>query len=80
MNGKVYKSWGSADNLAPENSMPAPKGFVKRKSKKMLDSTGANSTPGTPNQMPRSMSHSHRSSTQDSDSDTAAGFDSNWRP
>lgn len=56
--------------------MPAPKGFAKRRSKRTIDTSGTNSTPTTPKQSARSMSQ--RNSTQDSDSDTAAGFDSNW--
>lgn len=58
--------------------MPAPKGYVgKRKSKKSLEYSGANSTPGTPNQIPRALTS--RNSAQDSDSDSAAGFDSQWQ-
>ncbi|KAF5289150.1 hypothetical protein FQR65_LT02040 [Abscondita terminalis] len=75
---KVYKSWGSADNLSQDNLMPAPKGYPgKRKSKKSLEYSGVSSTPGTPRQVQRNLMH--RNSLQDSDSDTAAGFDSQWQ-
>lgn len=54
--------------------MPAPKGYAsKRKSKRNVDSF---STPTTPKQTPRSLNN--KNNPQDSDSDTAAGFDSNW--
>lgn len=56
--------------------MPAPKGYTRRKSKRALDVAGVNSTPSTPKQSTRSIEQRH--STNDSDSDTAAGFDSNW--
>lgn len=57
--------------------MPAPKGYIsKRKSKRNVESLGAYSTPTTPKQTPRNINH--KSNPQDSDSDTAAGFDSNW--
>lgn len=58
--------------------MPAPKGYVaKRKTKKSTNISGTNSTPGTPCQPQRSLSG--RSSIVDSDSDSAAGFDSQWQ-
>lgn len=57
--------------------MPAPKGYAsKRKSKRNVDSFGTYSTPTTPKQPPRSLNN--KINQQDSDSDTAAGFDANW--
>lgn len=58
--------------------MPAPKGHIKRKSKRPLESSsGTYSSPSTPNQIPRARTHFN--SVHDSDSDTAAGFDSQWK-
>ncbi|KAF5279104.1 hypothetical protein FQA39_LY05782 [Lamprigera yunnana] len=75
---KVYKSWGSADNLSQESLMGAPKSCPgKRKTKKSMESFGVSSTPGTPLQIQRSLLN--RNLLQDSDSDTAAGFDSQWQ-
>ncbi|XP_017770773.1 PREDICTED: uncharacterized protein LOC108558383, partial [Nicrophorus vespilloides] len=73
---KMHKGWGSADNLGQD--MPAPKGLggSKRKSKRPLQQSGTHSNPGTPNQQQRII---QRHSLQDSDSDTAAGFDQNWQ-
>ncbi|XP_064215772.1 ankyrin repeat domain-containing protein SOWAHD isoform X2 [Tribolium castaneum] len=73
---KVHKGWGSADNVNQENINPGPKiNTVKKKSKRPY-SSGMNSTPGTPRQMSRNFSSFH---TNDSDSDSAAGFDSQWK-
>ncbi|CAH0546749.1 unnamed protein product [Brassicogethes aeneus] len=75
MNEKVHKGWGSADNVAKENVMGAPKGYAaKKKSKRPIDA-GMNSTPTTPKTPTKSIRHF----ANDSDSDTAAGFDSNWK-
>ncbi|XP_031346336.1 ankyrin repeat domain-containing protein SOWAHB isoform X6 [Photinus pyralis] len=77
LSGKVYKSWGSADNLSQDNLMPAPKNYAGKRKMKKSESTGVCSTPGTPSQVPRGLRS--RNSLQDSDSDTAAGFDSQWK-
>ncbi|KAL1517009.1 hypothetical protein ABEB36_000829 [Hypothenemus hampei] len=78
---KVHKGWGSADNVNKE-IMGAPKGYMsKRKSKRALDS-GLNSTPSTPKTPVKNYSSSSlplNSQMNDSDSDSAAGFDSNWK-
>lgn len=57
--------------------MPAPKGYVtKRKSRRPLDVQETNSTPGTPSA--QRLNNNHHIA-QDSDSDSAAGFDSQWK-
>ncbi|XP_063910291.1 uncharacterized protein LOC135127678 [Zophobas morio] len=76
-NEKVHKGWGSADNVNQENISPGPKGsYVKKKSKRPY-SSGLNSTPGTPKQVARNVNVPCQ--VNDSDSDTAAGFDSQWK-
>ncbi|GJQ87213.1 hypothetical protein Trydic_g12565 [Trypoxylus dichotomus] len=67
-----HKGWGSADNVTQEGGIK-----VKRKIKRPLETSGTNSTPGTPNNYPRALPQ--RNFTQDSDSDSAAGFDSQWQ-
>ncbi|KAI4469550.1 sosondowah isoform g [Holotrichia oblita] len=67
-----HKGWGSADNVAQEGGIKA-----KRKIKRPLETSGTNSTPGTPNNYPRALTN--RNFAQDSDSDSAAGFDSHWQ-
>ncbi|XP_068892414.1 CARD- and ANK-domain containing inflammasome adapter protein-like isoform X2 [Tenebrio molitor] len=74
---KVHKGWGSADNVNQENISPGPKGgFVKKKSKRPY-SSGLNSTPGTPKQLARNLNAAFPAN--ESDSDSAAGFDSQWK-
>ncbi|KAK5642839.1 hypothetical protein RI129_009006 [Pyrocoelia pectoralis] len=77
LSDKVFKSWGSADNLSQDNVMPAPKNYPGKRKMKKSESTGVSSTPGTPSQIQRTLRS--RTSLQDSDSDTAAGFDSQWK-
>ncbi|KAK3932141.1 UvrABC system protein B, partial [Frankliniella fusca] len=60
---KIHKNWGSADNVQ------------QRKSKRAQDFALSHSTPSTPSQPRASIVENER----DSDSDTAAGFDSNWQ-
>lgn len=57
--------------------MPPPQfaPIKKRKSKRAQDFATSHSTPSTPSQPRASLSEIER----DSDSDTAAGFDSNWQ-
>ncbi|RZC32176.1 uncharacterized protein BDFB_009258 [Asbolus verrucosus] len=78
MSEKVHKGWGSADNLNQQEDIgPGNKAsFVKKKSKRPY-SSGLNSTPGTPKQMSRNANSNFRMN--DSDSDSAAGFDSQWK-
>ncbi|XP_044269219.1 ankyrin repeat domain-containing protein SOWAHC isoform X1 [Tribolium madens] len=73
---KVHKGWGSADNVNQENINPGPKITTVKKKSKRPYSSGMNSTPGTPRQMSRNFSNFY---TNDSDSDSAAGFDSQWK-
>ncbi|GLV32252.1 sosondowah [Carabus blaptoides fortunei] len=75
---KVHKSWGSADNVSKDNEMAAPKLMPhnKRKLKYTQEQTTSYSTPGTPNQKRALPTRQHN---PDSDSDTACGFDSNWK-
>lgn len=61
--------------------MSAPKGYnTKKKSKRSHDSGGGGggSTPGTPKSSSKSFSR-HSTAPNDSDSDSAAGFDSSWK-
>ncbi|XP_053686483.1 uncharacterized protein LOC128736023 [Sabethes cyaneus] len=91
---KLHKSWGSADNIPHEdNTMPPPKyGSVKKRRPKQYIEYELNSdhhsqsVPTTPSQ-PRApigtLSENQDTESEnpgDSDSDTACGFDSNWRP
>ncbi|XP_065160544.1 ankyrin repeat domain-containing protein SOWAHC, partial [Atheta coriaria] len=74
---KVHKGWGSADNVAQESVMPAPKGYItKLKPRRPADAVRTHSNPETPNQPPKFI---QRHPMQDSDSDSAAGFDSSWQ-
>lgn len=57
----------AAPKLLPHN---------KRKLKYTQEQTTSYSTPGTPNQKRSLPTHQHN---PDSDSDTACGFDSNWK-
>ncbi|XP_034254629.1 ankyrin repeat domain-containing protein SOWAHC isoform X2 [Thrips palmi] len=76
---KIHKTWGSADNVqqGDRRMMPPPQfaPIKKRKSKRAQDFAISHSTPSTPSQPRASISEIER----DSDSDTAAGFDSNWQ-
>ncbi|XP_066138966.1 ankyrin repeat domain-containing protein SOWAHC [Euwallacea fornicatus] len=79
---KVHKGWGSADNVNKEAAMAAPKGYVVRKKSKRTADTGVGSTPSTPKTPVKnysSISLPLANQLQDSDSDSAAGFDSNWK-
>ncbi|CAH0385666.1 unnamed protein product [Bemisia tabaci] len=86
---KIHKSWGSADNIQQNDNktMPPPKfaPIKKRKSKKAQDFM-SHSTPSTPDLRDVSSAESKFSdlkdtaNAQDSDSDTACGFGSNWQP
>ncbi|CAH1113085.1 unnamed protein product [Psylliodes chrysocephalus] len=72
---KLLKGWGSVDNVNKEGTL---KNYgTKKKSKKSFDSGGSStSTPGTPKTPIKMFNSMH---CNDSDSDTAAGFDSNWK-
>ncbi|KAL3284330.1 hypothetical protein HHI36_018494 [Cryptolaemus montrouzieri] len=73
---KLHKGWGSADNVNDQKeTMQAPRGYIGRKKSKYSSGNTSNSTPTTPKQS-RGMV---RLGYQDSDSDTAAGFDSQWK-
>ncbi|CAG9821581.1 unnamed protein product [Phaedon cochleariae] len=75
MEEKVHKGWGSADNVNKDNS-GSIKGYgTKKKNRKPYES-GRNSTPTTPRTPTRGFASFNPN---DSDSDTAAGFDSNWK-
>ncbi|KAJ8982789.1 hypothetical protein NQ317_018490 [Molorchus minor] len=74
VNEKVHKGWGSADNVNKEYAN-AQKGYTKKKTKRAYES-GGNSTPTTPKTPTKSF---NSFSCNDSDSDTAAGFDSTWK-
>ncbi|XP_050301594.1 uncharacterized protein LOC126739818 [Anthonomus grandis grandis] len=79
MGDKVHKGWGSADNVN-KDSMPAPKSYVSRKKSKRAIDSGLSSTPTTPKTPVKNFSSiSLPNQTNDSDSDSAAGFDSNWK-
>ncbi|VEN55722.1 unnamed protein product [Callosobruchus maculatus] len=74
-NEKVLKGWGSADNVNKE-SMGAPKGGGPKKKSKTKYDSGRYSTPSTP----RTPNKSFNSLVgNESDSDSAAGFDSHWK-
>ncbi|KAK9882289.1 hypothetical protein WA026_020399 [Henosepilachna vigintioctopunctata] len=73
---KIHKGWGSADNVNDQEIMQAPKGYIGRKKSKYQSGNISSSTPTTPKQ---SRSTSRRLGSQDSDSDTAAGFDTQWK-
>ncbi|XP_058121127.1 ankyrin repeat domain-containing protein SOWAHC [Anopheles ziemanni] len=89
---KLHKTWGSADNIQQEDSaMPPPKfgGVKKRRQKRDIEYDPSNdqfsqSVPTTPSQVRAPVGtlseHPDGESMGDSDSDTACGFDSNWRP
>ncbi|XP_055623034.1 uncharacterized protein LOC129766491 [Toxorhynchites rutilus septentrionalis] len=91
---KIHKSWGSADNIPHEDgTMPPPKygSIKKRRPKRDTDHSPANdqfsqSVPTTPSQtrapigMMSENPDTESENPGDSDSDTACGFDSNWRP
>lgn len=55
--------------------MGAPKGYATKKKSKRPNESGMSSTPTTPKTPNKNMKHF----ANDSDSDTAAGFDSNWK-
>ncbi|XP_057653974.1 uncharacterized protein LOC130892536 [Diorhabda carinulata] len=74
VNEKVLKGWVSADNVNKE-VMAAPKAYTSKKKYKKGFESGGSSTPSTP----KTPTKSFRSLNYDSDSDTAAGFDSNWK-
>ncbi|XP_048525641.1 ankyrin repeat domain-containing protein SOWAHB isoform X3 [Dendroctonus ponderosae] len=78
---EVQKGWGSADNISKDCTMQPPKGVFRKKSKRAADS-GLSSTPSTPRAPVKNYSTSSLPLTHhinDSDSDNAAGFDSNWQ-
>ncbi|KAJ8944033.1 hypothetical protein NQ314_009565 [Rhamnusium bicolor] len=75
MNEKVHKGWGSADNVNKEY-MGAPKGYVAKKKTKRAYESGGNSTPTTPKTPTKNFNSLN---CNESDSDSAAGFDSNWK-
>ncbi|XP_050076204.1 ankyrin repeat domain-containing protein SOWAHC [Anopheles maculipalpis] len=89
---KLHKTWGSADNIPKEDSvMPPPKyGPVKKRRQKRDIEYGpsndhfSQSMPTTPSQIRAPVGtlseNPDGESMGDSDSDTACGFDSNWRP
>ncbi|XP_053664706.1 ankyrin repeat domain-containing protein SOWAHB [Anopheles marshallii] len=89
---KLHKTWGSADNIPKEDSaMPPPKyGPVKKRRQKRDIEYDPNSEhfsqsmPTTPSQVRAPVGtlseNPDGESMGDSDSDTACGFDSNWRP
>ncbi|XP_058456702.1 uncharacterized protein LOC131434069 [Malaya genurostris] len=91
---KLHKSWGSADNIPHEDeTMPPPQyGSVKkRRPKRDTEYDSANdhfsqSVPTTPSQSRAPIGilsenpDTESENPGDSDSDTACGFDSNWRP
>uniref|UniRef100_A0A182QU79 Uncharacterized protein n=1 Tax=Anopheles farauti TaxID=69004 RepID=A0A182QU79_9DIPT len=89
---KLHKTWGSADNIQKEDStMPPPKyGPVKKRRQKRDIAYDPNndhfsqSVPTTPSQIRAPVGplseNPDGESMGDSDSDTACGFDSNWRP
>ncbi|XP_030767459.1 ankyrin repeat domain-containing protein SOWAHB isoform X2 [Sitophilus oryzae] len=81
MSDKVHKGWGSADNLNKEIIMGPPKNYGSRKkSKKNETSMGSiPSTPKTPTKNYSSTSLPIANTNNDSDSDSAAGFDSSWK-
>lgn len=56
--------------------MAAPKGYVSKKKPKRTYESGRNSTPSTPKTPTKNF---NTLNCNDSDSDTAAGFDSNWK-
>nr|CAH7753070.1 unnamed protein product [Callosobruchus chinensis] len=74
-NEKVLKGWGSADNVNKEN-MGAPKGGGPKKKSKTKYDSGRYSTPGTPRTPNKSFNSLMGN---ESDSDSAAGFDSHWK-
>lgn len=57
--------------------MAAPKGYAPKKKTKKVHDLEVNSTPSTPNSTTKNIHL--RNSINDSDSDSAAGFDSNWK-
>ncbi|XP_044748919.1 ankyrin repeat domain-containing protein SOWAHC isoform X2 [Coccinella septempunctata] len=73
---KLHKGWGSADNVNTQEIMQAPKGYIGRKKSKYSSGSISNSTPTTPKQ---SRGMHVQLGNQDSDSDTAAGFDNQWK-
>ncbi|XP_050512872.1 ankyrin repeat domain-containing protein SOWAHA [Diabrotica virgifera virgifera] len=75
VNEKILKGWGSADNISKE-AMGAPKTYGSKKKYKKGFESGGNSTPSTPKTPTKNF---HSLNFNDSDSDTAAGFDSNWK-
>ncbi|XP_074032332.1 uncharacterized protein [Leptinotarsa decemlineata] len=76
MHEKVHKGWGSADNVNKETTNGIAKGYSSKKKNRRTYESGRNSTPSTPKTPNRSFSSFQNN---DSDSDTAAGFDSNWK-
>lgn len=73
--GGVLFVW--ACMLRQESVMPAPKGYItKLKPRRPADAVRTHSNPETPNQPPKFI---QRHPMQDSDSDSAAGFDSSWQ-
>ncbi|XP_058827933.1 uncharacterized protein LOC131687864, partial [Topomyia yanbarensis] len=91
---KLHKSWGSADNIPHEHgAMPPPKydSVKKRRPKRDAEYDPMNdhfsqSVPTTPSQSRAPIGilsenpDTESENPGDSDSDTACGFDSNWRP
>ncbi|CAH1980816.1 unnamed protein product [Acanthoscelides obtectus] len=78
---KILKGWGSADNLNKEMMTAASKnggGNSKKKSKSMSKHEVGrySSTPNTPRTPNRTFNSVHGN---ESDSDSAAGFDSHWK-
>lgn len=55
--------------------MGAPKNYNTKKKSKRTHDSGGNSTPSTP----KSTSKSFYAAANESDSDSAAGFDSSWK-
>ncbi|KAG5875741.1 hypothetical protein JTB14_023334 [Gonioctena quinquepunctata] len=76
MHEKVHKGWGSADNVNKESINGIPKGYAAKKKNRRTYESGRNSTPSTPKTPTRNFNSLQFN---DSDSDTAAGFDSNWK-
>ncbi|XP_035784209.1 ankyrin repeat domain-containing protein SOWAHA-like [Anopheles albimanus] len=90
---KLHKNWGSADNIQEDAiSMPPPQygAAKKRRQKRDIAEYDPNvdhfsqSVPTTPSQVRAPVGtlseNPDGESMGDSDSDTACGFDSNWRP
>lgn len=67
-----FSFWAKKDE-----NMAAPKGYAPKKKTKKIYESEVSSTPSTPNSSTKSFHL--RNSTNDSDSDSAAGFDSNWK-